>query len=62
MSGKDPIATAMTAIVEAGKLAGAATLVWRDGEVVQTAVSCARCRVHSTRQIQQCARSPSGIC
>ena len=37
MSGKDPIATAMAAFVEAGKLAGAATLVWRDGEVVQTA-------------------------
>src|SRR5262245_13600470 len=37
MSGKDPIATAMAAIVEAGALAGAATLVWRDGQVVQTA-------------------------
>jgi CubicO group peptidase (beta-lactamase class C family) len=37
MSGKDPIATAIAAIVEAGKLAGAATLVWRDGHVVQTA-------------------------
>jgi CubicO group peptidase (beta-lactamase class C family) len=37
MSGKDPIATAMAAIVEAGVLAGAATLVWRDGQVVQTA-------------------------
>ena len=37
MSGKDPIATAMAAFVEAGKLAGAATLVWRDGQVVQTA-------------------------
>jgi CubicO group peptidase (beta-lactamase class C family) len=37
MSGKDPIATALAAIVEAGVLAGAATLVWRDGQVVQTA-------------------------
>src|SRR5690349_3600877 len=37
MSGKDPIATAMAATVEAGVLAGAATLVWRDGQVVQTA-------------------------
>src|SRR6266545_1247639 len=37
MSAKDPIATAMAAIVEAGTLAGAATLVWRDGQVVQTA-------------------------
>src|SRR5262249_59929187 len=37
MSGKDPIATAMAAIVEAGVLAGAVTLVWRDGQVVQTA-------------------------
>jgi CubicO group peptidase (beta-lactamase class C family) len=37
MSGKDPIATAMAAIVEAGTLAGLATLVWRDGQVVQTA-------------------------
>jgi CubicO group peptidase (beta-lactamase class C family) len=37
MSGKDPIATAIAAIVEAGTLAGAATLVWRDGQVVQTA-------------------------
>jgi len=37
MSSKDPIATAMAAIVEAGVLAGAATLVWRDGQVVQTA-------------------------
>src|SRR6478736_3599381 len=37
MSGKDPIATATAAIVEAGVLAGAATLVWRGGHVVQTA-------------------------
>lgn len=34
---EDPIATAIKAIVDAGALAGAATLVWRDGEVVQTA-------------------------
>jgi CubicO group peptidase (beta-lactamase class C family) len=37
MSGKDPIASAMAAIVEAGTLAGLATLVWRGGQVVQTA-------------------------
>jgi CubicO group peptidase (beta-lactamase class C family) len=37
MNGEDPIATAIGAIVDAGALAGAATLVWRDGEVVQTA-------------------------
>jgi CubicO group peptidase (beta-lactamase class C family) len=37
MSGKDPIATAIAAYVETGALAGAATLVWRDGQVVQTA-------------------------
>jgi CubicO group peptidase (beta-lactamase class C family) len=37
MSGKDPIAAAMAAIVEAGTLAGLATLIWRDGQVVQTA-------------------------
>jgi CubicO group peptidase (beta-lactamase class C family) len=37
MSGKDPMATAMAAFVERGALAGAATLVWRDGRVVQTA-------------------------
>jgi CubicO group peptidase (beta-lactamase class C family) len=33
----DPIAAAVGAIVDAGKLAGAATLVWRDGAVVQQA-------------------------
>jgi CubicO group peptidase (beta-lactamase class C family) len=33
----DPIATAIGAIVNTGGLAGAATLVWRDGKVVQTA-------------------------
>ena len=37
MNGEDPIATAIGAIVNAGALAGAATLVWRDGKVVQTA-------------------------
>ncbi len=37
MKGEDPIATAIGAIVNAGDLAGASTLVWRDGEVVQTA-------------------------
>jgi CubicO group peptidase (beta-lactamase class C family) len=35
-NGEDPIATAIKAIVNAGDLAGAATLVWR-GKVVQTA-------------------------
>ena len=34
---KNSIATAIGAIVDAGALAGAATLVWRDGKVVQTA-------------------------
>jgi CubicO group peptidase (beta-lactamase class C family) len=37
MNREDPIATAMEAIVNAGDLAGAATLVWRGGKVVQTA-------------------------
>jgi CubicO group peptidase (beta-lactamase class C family) len=37
MSEEDPIATAIGAIVNAGALAGTATLVWRDGKVVQTA-------------------------
>jgi CubicO group peptidase (beta-lactamase class C family) len=34
---EEPIATAIDAIVNAEARAGAATLVWRDGEVVQTA-------------------------
>jgi CubicO group peptidase (beta-lactamase class C family) len=37
MTGEDPIAKAIGGVVEAGELAGAATLVWRRGEVVQTA-------------------------
>jgi CubicO group peptidase (beta-lactamase class C family) len=37
MTDEDPIAMAIRAIVDAGQLAGAATLVWRNGEVVQTA-------------------------
>ena len=37
MNGNDPIATMIRAIVDAGALAGAATLVWRDGQIVQTA-------------------------
>lgn len=37
MSGKDPIAAAIGSIVKAGALAGAATLVWRGGKIVQTA-------------------------
>jgi CubicO group peptidase (beta-lactamase class C family) len=36
MAGEDPIVSAIEAIVDAGELAGAATLVWRDGKVVQT--------------------------
>ena len=41
MNREDPIATALEAVVHAGKLAGVATLVWRDGRVVQTAaVGC----------------------
>lgn len=31
MNGEDSIATAIGALVNAGDLAGAATLVWRDG-------------------------------
>src|SRR5436190_2290362 len=38
MTGEDPIAQMLRAPVDAGEMAGAATLVWRDGEVVQ---SCA---------------------
>jgi CubicO group peptidase (beta-lactamase class C family) len=37
MSQDDPIATALQVIVDAGALAGAATLVWRGGTVVQQA-------------------------
>jgi len=37
VSAEDPIAAAMRAVVEAGELAGAATLVWRGGKVVQSA-------------------------
>lgn len=37
MNGEDPIASAIGAIVNAGALAGAATLVWRDGKVIQSA-------------------------
>jgi len=37
MGMRDPIATAIGALVDAGQLAGAASLVWRDGQVVQTA-------------------------
>lgn len=37
MNGEDPIASAIGAIVNTGALAGAATIVWRDGKVVQTA-------------------------
>ncbi len=37
MKMEDPVTTAILEIVEAGALAGAATLVWRDGKVVQSA-------------------------
>jgi CubicO group peptidase (beta-lactamase class C family) len=37
MSGEDPIAAALGAVIDAGELAGVATLVWRDGEVLQSA-------------------------
>ena len=37
MEGEDPIAITIGALVDAGELAGAATLVWRDGKVVQSA-------------------------
>lgn len=35
MDEEDPIVTSIGAIVEAGALAGAATLVWRNGEIIQ---------------------------
>jgi len=35
MNSKDPIATAIESMVATGALAGAATLVWRDGKVIQ---------------------------
>ena len=37
VEGEDPIAITIGALVDAGELAGAATLVWRDGKVVQSA-------------------------
>lgn len=37
MKSEDPIETAIESMVNAGALAGAATLVWRDGKVIQTA-------------------------
>ena len=37
MNGEEPISTAIEAIVSAGALAGAATLVWREGRETQTA-------------------------
>jgi CubicO group peptidase (beta-lactamase class C family) len=36
MTEEDPIAAAIAKVIEAGDLAGAATLVWRDGRVVQS--------------------------
>ena len=35
VSKADPIATAIGELVDAGELAGAATLVWRGGQVIQ---------------------------
>jgi CubicO group peptidase (beta-lactamase class C family) len=37
MNGEDPIAATIGEMVDAGTLAGAAALVWRDGQVVQSA-------------------------
>ena len=37
MNSEDPIATAISELVDAGELAGAVTLVWRGGEVIQQA-------------------------
>ena len=37
MTTEDPIASMLGALVDGGELAGASTLVWRGGEVVQTA-------------------------
>jgi CubicO group peptidase (beta-lactamase class C family) len=37
MNGDDSIATALSSVVEAGQLAGAATLIWRDGKVIEAA-------------------------
>ena len=37
MNEEDPISTAVGSIVNAGALAGAATLVWRAGKVIQPA-------------------------
>src|SRR5262245_31371099 len=36
LSTEDAIATALAAFVDAGTIAGAATLAWRNGEVIQT--------------------------
>jgi CubicO group peptidase (beta-lactamase class C family) len=37
MTAEDPIVAAIAQVVEAGDLAGAVTLVWRDGQIVQSA-------------------------
>jgi Beta-lactamase len=37
MNEEDPISTAVGTIVNAGALAGSATLVWRAGKVIQAA-------------------------
>ena len=42
MSNRDSIEAALRAYVDVGALAGAATLVWRDGRVVDTAVAGCR--------------------
>ena len=52
MSSADPIVAAIEAYVEAGELAGAATLVWRDGKVVHT--GCAGWRdVHARMPVER---------
>lgn len=35
MKSEDPITTAIKSMVDAGTLAGAATLIWRDGQIIQ---------------------------
>lgn len=39
MSGQDPVTALLERYVEAGEMAGAAALVWRDGKVVQASVA-----------------------
>ena len=48
MKSEDPIATTIESMVDAGALAGAATLIWRDGKVVQ--IATVGCRDVEARQ------------